>query len=178
MNSRDDLRRLRDRQDDYDAALAAGPDRTAPGPPRRVAKTTSDGAYPAARGKFFKLQEVVLTGTESEGTEYTVTDTDTTFYAAHIGDAVPKQGTLVEAVWVPYRWVMLFDGPSQGRGTTVGGAGYPTQPNSWYTVAVQDDDGVPTGEQIMAWNVGALVPPAGSLVLYTYYLSRWEFHYG
>lgn len=178
MSERDDLRRLRDRQDDYDADLAASPRTGMTGSPRRVARTITDGAYPTTRGRFFKLLEVTLSGSEVEGSAYTTTNTNTTYYAAHIGDAIPAEGTIVETVWVPYRWIMLYDGPSQGQGTTVGGDGYPTTAHAWYTIAVQDANGDPTGKEILAWNIGSSIPPADTLILFTYYLSRWEFQYG
>lgn len=115
MNSPDDARRLRDRQDEYDAELAAEPGTPVHGSPRAVCRTVTDGRYPTGIGVFYKLEVLDLTGEEVEGGDSVRTASGRYLYAMHVAslgslsDAKgPALGTVVEAVWVPYRWTFLY----------------------------------------------------------------------
>lgn len=115
MNSPDDARRLRDRQDEYDAELAAESRPPVHGTPRVVARTITDGRYPTQAGVVYKLEILDLTGDEVEGGAASRTLSGRYIYAAHIASSAsmsdgkgPDLGTDVEAVWIPYRWIFFY----------------------------------------------------------------------
>lgn len=101
----DDLQILRQRYggfwDAADRLFSPNPTTTA----RILCRTTSQGSYPTATGRYYLVNPVQVTGAESEGGSATLTaDTSSTF-AVLVTRGVPALGTNLVARSIGGRWV-------------------------------------------------------------------------
>lgn len=74
-----------------------------------VCLVISDGSFPGVAGRYYKVQPVIVTGDESEGSTGTFTDTTGSFYALNLGATVPTVNvTRVLVVSTDYRYVFEY----------------------------------------------------------------------
>lgn len=110
MRSDQEELRLRIRDDDAQADASQADEPPAGGSVTVLCTTTTDGSYPTTAGVFYALIVNQIIGTESEGSTASFTDLPGKIYGFNLGNAVPDQGTKVEATRVPHRWVFRYDG--------------------------------------------------------------------
>jgi hypothetical protein len=109
VSTRDEVKRLRVRDDAIADELSAAPYLADPGTPCLVAQTTKIGTYPIAARSFFACTPVAVLGAEVEGGAATLTALTPVFFALNLGVALPPQGTDVIASFVGNRWVFRYD---------------------------------------------------------------------
>ena len=109
MSIRDDVKRLRVRDDAIAGDLSAAPYLADPGTPCLVAQTTKVGTYPTAARRFFACSPVAVLGAETEGGAATLSPLTPIFYALNLGGTIPVQGTNVILSFVVNRWVFRYD---------------------------------------------------------------------
>jgi hypothetical protein len=109
VSTRDEVKRLRVRDDAIAGDLSAAPYLADPGAPCLVAQTTRIGVYPTVAQSFFACTPVSILGAEVEGGAATLTVLAPVFFALNLGAAVPPQGTDVIASFVGNRWVFRYD---------------------------------------------------------------------
>ena len=100
--------RLRAWRDEAEAESTRAVDFVELGAPMLVCKTASDGAYPAAAARFFRVVPQSVFGPESEGAAGTLTADGGGFYALNIGSAIPPSGTTVICYSLGSRWVFDY----------------------------------------------------------------------
>ena len=109
----DDTRRLRELVDLGDDDLSQGPETDGAGSAGLAAVTVNQGAYPTKPLAFYACTRQAVTGDEIEGKPVSLKGQNGTLYAANLGSTVPPVGAKVLLVFVPWRWVFSYDGPTQ-----------------------------------------------------------------
>jgi hypothetical protein len=113
MSDGNDLRIMRTRQEDLDAAIDAAPARPSFRSARQLVQVFDGGSMPSAPDKFYACHPVDLDGPESEGgTASPVVNTAVTMYV-DVLNHVPSAGDLLVATSAGGRWVA-----ERGGGTT------------------------------------------------------------
>lgn len=95
MNSKD-VRQLRRELDDLEARIQHGPLGANLAGTVFLARTATDGNYPAIAQCVYKVEILIAGGPEVEGGAFEFTETGMHLYAANLGTAVPPLGTIVE----------------------------------------------------------------------------------
>jgi len=101
----DDLQVLRQR---YDGFWAAADRLQVPNPTttaRVLCRTTSQGSYPTATGRYFLVNPLEVTGAESEGGSATLTPDMSNTFAVLVTRGVPTLGSNLVARSIGGRWV-------------------------------------------------------------------------
>lgn len=105
----DDLERLRLSDADFGLDLASRLQSEDGRVPAVVCLVSTDGSFPAAAGRFYKVVPQVVLGTETEGSSATFSSASGGFYAYNLGATIPTNGTTkVVCSFVPHRWVFEY----------------------------------------------------------------------
>lgn len=75
-----------------------------------LVQTTTITTYPTSAARFYAVQPVWPSGTESENTAGSFTNETDKFLALNIGASIPPSGTKVLIESVGGRWVFRYDG--------------------------------------------------------------------
>jgi len=110
MGGYDDAEILRaDRRSDADDASGRADD-AGLGRSTLLARTVSDGSYPATAKVFYACEILGLLGTEAEGASGVVAAVaGSKVFARNLGGGVPPAGTEVIITRIPHRWVFQYD---------------------------------------------------------------------
>lgn len=110
MRESEDAEILRyDRQADNDA-VSGRLDDAGLGRSAILARTISDGSYPATAKVFYACEILGVLGTEEEGEPGVVAAVSgSKVFARNLGGSVPPVGTEILIERIPYRWVFQYD---------------------------------------------------------------------
>lgn len=106
----EEIERLRADVDAIDDASSRDGEDPGAGHQPLLAQTQAVSTYPTVAKSFYSVQQVVLTGAESEGGGGTLSTQGDHFWALNTGSAIPPVGTQVLLSWVPFRWIFQHDG--------------------------------------------------------------------
>lgn len=106
----DDIVILRRRESDQSDAIERADSPLIGSSGSLLVQTATISTYPTSANRFYAVQVVWPSGTESENTTATFANESEKFMAYNLGAAIPPAGTKVLIESVGGRWVFRYDG--------------------------------------------------------------------